>query len=263
MDEGWDIRLCGPVLVEQNGTRLDAGLPGRQGRLLFAYLALNRTRGCPRDELIDALWPEGPPAAADSALSALLSKLRRALGDGVLTGRGELRLRLDGPVTVDIEAPSGLTPSGTVTIRNGGTVLGSGPVSGGVATITLPARSVLPGNVTLTAEYGGDANLGAGTDSLTASVSKAGSKVNADIDPNRPTKKQKVKLTVKVKGANGVEATGKVKIKVDGETMTATLDDGKLKLNLGKFGKGQHKIKVMYLGSSTVEEGEDTVTFRV
>lgn len=104
MDAGWDIRLCGPVLVEANGRRLDAGLPGRQGRLLFAYLVLNRTRGCPRDELIDALWPEGPPAAADSALSALLSKLRRALGDGVLLGRGELQLRFEGPVTVDIEA---------------------------------------------------------------------------------------------------------------------------------------------------------------
>ena len=82
-------------MVDADGRRLDAGLPGRQGRLLFAYLVLNRSRGCPRDELIDVLWPEGPPAAADSALSALLSKLRRALGDGVLTGRGELRLRLE------------------------------------------------------------------------------------------------------------------------------------------------------------------------
>ena len=105
MAEGWDIRLCGPVLVDAGGRRLDDGLPGRQGRLLFAYLVLNRTRGCPRDELIDVLWPEGPPAAADSALSALLSKLRRALGEGVLTGRGELRLRMD-DVRVDIEASS-------------------------------------------------------------------------------------------------------------------------------------------------------------
>src|SRR4051794_30804279 len=91
-------------LVDASGQRLDGGLPGRQGRLLFAYLVLNRTRGCPRDELIDVLWPEGPPAAADSALSALLSKLRRALGEGVLAGRGELRLRLEGEVNVDIEA---------------------------------------------------------------------------------------------------------------------------------------------------------------
>jgi DNA-binding SARP family transcriptional activator len=101
--EGWNIRLCGPVMVDVGGRRLDAGLPGRQGRLLFAYLVLNRSRGCPRDELIDVLWPEGPPAAADSALSALLSKLRRALGDGVLTGRGELRLHIE-DVRVDIEA---------------------------------------------------------------------------------------------------------------------------------------------------------------
>jgi len=100
--EGWEIRLCGPVMVDVSGRRLDAGLPGRQGRLLFAYLVLNRTRGCPRDELIDVLWPEGPPAAADSALSALLSKLRRALGPGVLSGRSELRLHLE-PVRVDIE----------------------------------------------------------------------------------------------------------------------------------------------------------------
>jgi DNA-binding SARP family transcriptional activator len=90
-------------MVDVSGRRLDAGLPGRQGRLLFAYLVLNRTRGCPRDELIDVLWPEGPPAAADSALSALLSKLRRALGEGVLTGRGELRLHLES-ARVDIEA---------------------------------------------------------------------------------------------------------------------------------------------------------------
>ncbi len=90
-------------MVDAQGQRLDAGLPGRQGRLLFAYLVRNRTRGCPRDELIDVLWPEGPPAAADSALSALLSKLRRALGEGVLTGRGELRLRLEGEVSVDVE----------------------------------------------------------------------------------------------------------------------------------------------------------------
>ena len=89
--------MCGPAVSNSDGLT-GVALPGRQGRLLFAYLVLNRTRGCPRDELIDVLWPEGPPAAADSALSALLSKLRRALGDGVLTGRGELRLRLGAAV---------------------------------------------------------------------------------------------------------------------------------------------------------------------
>jgi DNA-binding SARP family transcriptional activator/tetratricopeptide (TPR) repeat protein len=101
---GWTIRLCGPVGVDHGDRSLGAALPGRQGRLLFAYLLLNRDRDCGRIELIDLLWPERPPAAADSALSALLSKLRRTLGEGVLVGRSELRLVPKGDVDVDVEA---------------------------------------------------------------------------------------------------------------------------------------------------------------
>jgi DNA-binding SARP family transcriptional activator/tetratricopeptide (TPR) repeat protein len=100
---GWTIRLCGPVGLDQDGESRAAALPGRQGRLLFAYLVLNRDRDCGRAELIDLLWPEHPPAAADSALSALLSKLRRALGDGALAGRSELRLVPPGAIHVDVE----------------------------------------------------------------------------------------------------------------------------------------------------------------
>jgi DNA-binding SARP family transcriptional activator len=100
---GWVVRLCGPLALRVDGRDVTAGLPGRQGRLLLAYLAVNRDRACPRGELIDVLWPEQPPAAADAALSALLSKLRRALGEGALSGRSELQLTLDGPVWVDVE----------------------------------------------------------------------------------------------------------------------------------------------------------------
>ena len=44
---------------------------------------------------------------------------------------------------------------------------------------------------------------------------------------------------MKVEGSDGVEITGQVKIKVGGDTITMTLKDGKLKLNLGKFDQGQ------------------------
>ncbi len=103
----WTVRLCGPVGLDSEGRSLAASLPGRQGRLLFAYLVLNRDRDCGRAELTDLLWPERPPAAADSALSALLSKLRRALGDGALVGRSELRLAPPGPMDVDVEVAAG------------------------------------------------------------------------------------------------------------------------------------------------------------
>ena len=102
--------------VDHGGRSLGAALPGRQGRLLFAYLVLNRDRDCGRGELIDLLWPERPPVAADTALSALLSKLRRTLGEGTLAGRSELRLTLEEPIEVDVEAAATATVRAEVAI---------------------------------------------------------------------------------------------------------------------------------------------------
>ena len=41
------IQICGALAVERDGERLDARLPGRQGRLLFTYLVVNRHRRSP------------------------------------------------------------------------------------------------------------------------------------------------------------------------------------------------------------------------
>jgi len=97
------IQVCGLLVVERDGQRLDALLPGRQGRLLFAYLVVNRHRQVPRDELAEALWREPDPAAVDARLNPLLSKLRRAFGAGTVEGRSTLRLCLPS-AWVDLEA---------------------------------------------------------------------------------------------------------------------------------------------------------------
>jgi DNA-binding SARP family transcriptional activator len=97
------IQLCGRFVVELDGHRLDGKLPSRQGRLLFAYLALNREREVSRDELVEAVWPYALPAAASSALSVLLSKLRAAIGPHILSGRSELRLVLPPNTRIDVE----------------------------------------------------------------------------------------------------------------------------------------------------------------
>lgn len=97
------IQLCGDLTVEIDGRRCESGLPGRQGRLLLAYLVVHRMRPVGRDELVDALWPEFPPAAPYAGLSALLSKLRRLLGPAVLQGLEALRLDLPPGARVDVE----------------------------------------------------------------------------------------------------------------------------------------------------------------
>jgi DNA-binding SARP family transcriptional activator len=101
---GARIQLCGRVVAILNGRRVDRELPGRQGRLLFAYLAANRLRGASRAELMDAVWPEGLPGAPESALSALVSKLRRVVGQERLEGRSELRLAIADDAWIDVEA---------------------------------------------------------------------------------------------------------------------------------------------------------------
>jgi pentatricopeptide repeat protein len=67
------IQLCGRLAVTVDGRRVEGELPGRQGRLLCAFLALNRLRPLTRGEVVDALWPD----SRDGGLAPLLSKLRR------------------------------------------------------------------------------------------------------------------------------------------------------------------------------------------
>jgi class 3 adenylate cyclase/DNA-binding SARP family transcriptional activator len=98
------IQLCGHFVIELDGTRVEQRVQGRQGEALFAYLVVNRFRPVGRDELTEMLWPARSAKGADSSLSALLSKLRRALGPKLLDGRSSLQLQLPERSWVDLEA---------------------------------------------------------------------------------------------------------------------------------------------------------------
>jgi len=74
------------MVVEINGARKEAALPGRQGRLLFAILVLNRHRLMPRSEVIDSLWPDDVAATADSSPECL--DIAIAKGDRPNSDRG-------------------------------------------------------------------------------------------------------------------------------------------------------------------------------
>ena len=101
---GTRIQLCGHFIARVGGRRIEQQLPGRQGRLLLAYLTVNRDRVVGRDELAEALWHGELPSAPGLALSALLSKLRRLLPAGALEGRSQIRLELGRGARVDVEA---------------------------------------------------------------------------------------------------------------------------------------------------------------
>ncbi len=98
------IQLCGRLKADLDGRHVTPALRGRQGRILLAYLVLNRGRPVSRDELIEAIWPESPPSDPPAALRTQLSRLRAALGSEALAGRDAVELRLPENIWIDVEA---------------------------------------------------------------------------------------------------------------------------------------------------------------
>jgi len=98
------IQLCGRLVVRLGARRVEASLPGAKGRLLFAYLVLNRRRRVDRDELLTAVYGDDATPDHQPRLSVLLSKLRRVVGPELLAGRSEIELVLSPDAFVDVEA---------------------------------------------------------------------------------------------------------------------------------------------------------------
>src|SRR5262245_18614526 len=76
------VFLAGRVAIEASEVRIEEHrFPGRQGRLVFAYLVLEQGRPVPHEELAAAIWGEAPPAAWKKALTVLVSKVRGLLAE--------------------------------------------------------------------------------------------------------------------------------------------------------------------------------------
>jgi len=85
------VFLAGRIVVEAEGVVIgERHFPGRQGRLLFAYLVAQHGRPVPHDELADVLWGDAPPATWEKALSVLVSKLRGVLAESGVDGASAL-----------------------------------------------------------------------------------------------------------------------------------------------------------------------------
>lgn len=85
------VSLMDRISIEAGSVIVDEQrFPGRQGRLVLAYLLAARGRPVSRDELADALWADVPPARWEKALSVLVSKLRMVLNEAGIDGSESL-----------------------------------------------------------------------------------------------------------------------------------------------------------------------------
>lgn len=101
-------RLLGPVTVEDRGAEIDLGPP--QDRSLLVILLLRRATVVGADHIIDLLWGETPPRTARHAMHAMVSRLRRRLGDDEIVST-RMGYRMPDPV-VDIDQVSTLIAEG-------------------------------------------------------------------------------------------------------------------------------------------------------
>lgn len=113
------IQLCGRLKADVRGRHVTPDLRGRQGRVLLAYLVMNRGRPVSRDELIGAIWPGEPPADPAAALRTQLSRLRSALGPESLAGRDAVELHLPEDTWIDVEAAEQAIIGAQAALRDG------------------------------------------------------------------------------------------------------------------------------------------------
>ncbi len=94
------IGILGPFeLRADDGVFTD--VPGARLRGLLAALALEPGHAVPKATLIDWIWGEQPPSDAANALQRLVSRLRKALPEGVVEGQADgYRLKVE-PDAVD------------------------------------------------------------------------------------------------------------------------------------------------------------------
>src|ERR1700761_5319613 len=94
------IGILGPFEVRTDDGAV-ADLPGARLRALLIALALEPGRVVSKAALIDWIWGEQPPADTANALQRLVSRLRKALPEGLIEGQpGGYRLTVD-PDAVD------------------------------------------------------------------------------------------------------------------------------------------------------------------
>ena len=153
--------------------------------------------------------------------------------------------------TATVSGP-GMTPTGTVTFKDGATTLGAGTLNGSGQAVFMTS-TLGTGSHSITAVYGGDGNFSSSTSAvLMQAVNQAASSAAVTASVNPATFGTPVTLTATVTGA-GATPTGTVTFKDGVATLgTGTLDgSGQAMLTTGTLTAGSHSITAVYGGDGS------------
>jgi hypothetical protein len=165
--------------------------------------------------------------------------------------------------TVSASVSNGAVPTGTVTVKNGSAVLGSGALVSGqfsLNTTTLPV-----GADALSAIYSGDTNYQKHTVDLTQTVTSAGTSTALSSSANPASPNQSITFTATVTSNTTGQATGTVTFK-DGTTTlgSSTVDSsGVSTFSTSTLAIGTHNVTAVYGGDGNFTSSTSPVVSQV
>jgi hypothetical protein len=154
------------------------------------------------------------------------------------------------------------TPTGSVTFKDGSTVIGMKMLSGGVATLTSTLNA---GTHSITAIYGGDSNYNGSTSSaLSQRVNKATTATSLTSAPNPSSFNQSVTFTATVTGQFGTPGAGTVTFTYGSITLCSAvaLTGGVATCSYSTLPVGSDTVTAAYSGSGNylASSGNETQT---
>lgn len=113
------FRLLGPFEVLIDGQRVELG--GARPKAVLAILLLHRGETVSSERIIDELWGETPPDTATKTVQVYVSRLRKALGEGLVVTHGAGYALETGPDDVDVDTFERLAREGHEALERGDT----------------------------------------------------------------------------------------------------------------------------------------------
>ena len=167
--------------------------------------------------------------------------------------------------TVSPVAPGGGTPSGTVTFLDNATPIGTGTLSGGVATYVATGLAV--GSHSFTAAYPGDTNYNnSGSAALPYTVNQASTSTTLTSNPATTLSGQPVTFTAAVAPVSpGAGSPSGFVSFYDGSTLltTVALSGGSASYTTSTLSVGAHAMKAVYGGDTHFLGSNGTLNYQV
>ncbi|WP_435008425.1 Ig-like domain repeat protein [Tundrisphaera lichenicola] len=164
--------------------------------------------------------------------------------------------------TANVAALGSPAVGGTVTFRDGSTVLDIVPIDQfGSATYSTTSLSIAGSQHSITAEYTPGAGYGTSTGTLSLVVDKATPVVTSVVVPTSLTFGQSTMVSVIVTTPFSTPVTGTADILIDGQVATTVaLVNGLATYQAENIGGGSHSIVIHYNGDPTLNEATSSST---